>query len=570
MQKKLLPIGIQAFEDIRQNNFIYVDKTQAIWELACNPKGVYFLARPRRFGKSLLLSTLSALFQGKRELFKGLWIEQEGKWDWAQKHPVIHLDMTQVPRVTSQQLEQGLALCMKKIIRSHKLNVDLDQPAAGLLRDTVEELSNPLPPVLLIDEYDAPLVDHLRGSDAQEWNANLKIAEANRQILKDFYGILKAQGGNLRFLMVTGVSKVAHLSVFSGLSNLNDITLHNRYDTLLGYTQQELENNFAPYIEELARKEGSSKQDTLNKIRRWYDGYCFSRQGKYVYNPFSTLLLFDHQEFESHWYATGTPTLLTNTLKRYGDVQPTDLVNATLSESAFTSYKLQSIHESLLPLMVQTGYLTLKTYDRTTRTYTLDYPNQEVREAFTESLLQSYTHSAQGKTINDVLQLSRALEKNDLPEYFVALRRILAGISYELHIPLERYYQTVFYLIHQLLGYHVATEVRTNTGRIDAVIDLDQHTYVFEFKLEAGTAPIFESDVHKRSILQQLKDPVKQAQHAAELQSQHEPLAQKALQQIQDKQYHAKYLGKGKPVTLIGAVFTVNTLQGEPIRQVTA
>ncbi|MEM7589735.1 MAG: AAA family ATPase, partial [Myxococcota bacterium] len=502
----------------------------------------------------------------------GLWIEQEGQWEWSQKRPVIHLDMTLIPRATPEEFNQGLALWMREVIKKHQLthSIQMDQSAAGLLRDTIRYLSEEIQPVLLIDEYDAPLVDHLRGHSEQEWNDNLKIAEANRQILKDFYSVLKAQGGNLRFLMVTGVSKVAHLSVFSGLSNLNDITLHTRYDTLLGYTQEELESNFASYIEQLAHKEGASKQDTLDKVRQWYDGYCFSEARKHVYNPFSTLLLFDHQRFVGHWYATGTPTLLTNILKRHGQVQPADLVNAPLSESAFTSYKLENIHESLLPLMVQTGYLTLKEYDRTTRTYTLDYPNQEVREAFTESLLQSYTHSAQGKTINDVMQLTRALEKNDLPEYFMALRRILAGISYELHIPLERYYQTVFYLIHQLLGYYIATEVHTNTGRIDAVIDLEKHTYVFEFKLEPGK-PTPRGKLHSDAEdVALLKDPVSQAQRAQSLASEHKALAQKALQQIQDKQYHAKYLGKGKAVTLIGAVFTVNTLQGEPVRQVTA
>ncbi|MEM7496197.1 MAG: AAA family ATPase, partial [Myxococcota bacterium] len=437
---------------------------------------VYFLARPRRFGKSLLLSTLAALFQGKKELFDGLWIDQEGRWNWEQKHPVIHLDLSQVISENPQMLKDSLAKQIGKVVQDHKLAPDPRQHPAGLLQDTLEQLAQKEGQVvMLVDEYDKPLVDHLRGGDEQEWRDNLKIAEANRQILKDFYGILKAQGRNLRFLLVTGVSKVAHVSVFSGLSNPNDLTLHTRYDTLLGYTQEELERNFAPYIDRLARQEGLSRQETLAKIRQWYDGYRFSRRGTRVYNPFSTLLLFDHQEFESYWYATGTPTLLTNLLKRHDEVQPADLAGATLSDSAFVSYKLENLHESLLPLMVQTGYLTPREYDRAARAYTLDYPNQEVREAFTESLLQDYTHLAQGKTVNDVLQLTRALAQNDLPEYFVALRRIFAGISYQLHIPLERYYQTVFYLIHQLLGYRVNTEVSTNTGRIDAVIDLDTH-----------------------------------------------------------------------------------------------
>ncbi|MEM7402869.1 MAG: AAA family ATPase [Myxococcota bacterium] len=406
---QLLPIGIQSFAKLRRRDCIYVDKTEQIHRLISGGD-VYFLARPRRFGKSLLLSTLSALFQGQRNLFAGLWIEQENRWNWQQQHPIIHLDMTEIPRATPQEFRQGLIVWMHEVIKQHQLenSVQMDQSPAGLLRDTIRYLSKEAQPVLLVDEYDAPLVDHIRGNSAQEWNHNLQVAEANRQILKDFYSVLKAQGGNLRFLMVTGVSKVAHVSVFSGLSNLNDITLHPQYDTLLGYTQQELESYFSPYIERLVQQEGVSIQEILNQIRQWYDGYKFSRRGNHVYNPFSTLLLFDHQEFEAHWYATGTPTLLTNILKRHDKVQPEDLLGSTLSESAFKSYKLENIHERLLPLMVQTGYLTLKTYDPTTRTYTLDYPNLEVREAFTESLLQDYAHTAQGKTINDQHHAGRA------------------------------------------------------------------------------------------------------------------------------------------------------------------
>ncbi|MEM7496022.1 MAG: AAA family ATPase, partial [Myxococcota bacterium] len=488
MPLKSLPVGIQEFSDLIENNHVYVDKTQAVHALLSQVGCPYFLTRPRRFGKSLLISTLAALFQGRKELFKDLWIGQEGRWDWSKTYPVIRLDMTEIPRSNPQELRRGLVVWLREVIKEHQLTneIELDQPPAGLLRDTIRYMSKETQSVLLVDEYDAPLVDHLRGGDEQEWRHNLKIAEANRQVLKDFYGVLKAQGRNLRFLLVTGVSKFAKVSVFSELNHLTDLSLSTRAATLLGYTQQELERDFAPHLRQLAEETGQTLPQVLREIKRWYDGFRFSSRDVHVYNPFSTLLLLQEREFRAHWFQTGTPSFLVHLIKRVEDPQPMDLAGAKVAQRSFDSYELNKLPQNLLPLMVQTGYLTIADHDAATRRYTVDYPNQEVREGFLESLLESYANLPKGQAVTDLDRLTDALAEADLDQFFVALRRVLAGVPYEPHIGLEKYYQSLFYLIHVLLGFRIQTEVRINTGRIDAVIDLDTHTYIFEFKLEPG------------------------------------------------------------------------------------
>ena len=588
MNVKSLPVGIHAFDDIIEGNFVYVDKTRHIYNLVHPAKGMYFLARPRRFGKSLLVSTLSHLFRGHRELFEGLWIERESDWDWSRKHPIIHLDMLRVSSANPDQLQISLHHHLTRIAQTYDVEVPRDLPLPDRLDTLIGQLAQQAPAVVLVDEYDRPMVNHLGGKTDEQLAKNLEIAEGNRDVLRDLYGVLKGQSGKLRFLLVTGVSKFAHVSIFSSLSNLDDISRTQDYATLCGYTQQELEANFVPHFDALAREEKQDRCALLDKIRDWYNGYRFSKKQVKVYNPFSTLLLFKHREFDGHWFATGTPTFLTHLIKRNQDLQPEALVNASVSDSAFKSYRLDELHECLLPLMVQTGYLTITGYDPHTRCYTVDYPNQEVREAFLESLLERYNHLPQGRAVTDLQQLTKALSSHDLEAFFVSLRSILAGVPYQLHIPLERYYQTVFYLIHQLLGYRVHTEVCTNVGRIDAVIDLPQHTYVFEFKLQPGNPTPKRLLAPDSDEIDRLRSPVAQDVLAQALGDSHRKLAQAALQQIKDKHYADKYLGKSqgaphsieakqrtlgdkrKPVTLVGAVFTVNTLQGEPVRQVTA
>ncbi|MEM7494667.1 MAG: AAA family ATPase [Myxococcota bacterium] len=565
-----LPLGLQEFRDVIQEGCVYVDKTRNIHELLQAPKCPYFLARPRRFGKSLLISTLEALFQGKRELFTDLWIGREGRWDWSKKYSVIRLDMSLIPRGTAEELKEGLAAFMRKIIRKHDLPVDPRQHPATLLQEAIEELGQDNQVIVLIDEYDKPLIDHLGGRNAAHREQELEIAHANRDVLRDFYTVLKGMGGYLRLVFVTGVSKFSKVSIFSGLNNLTDLTLAQDCATLLGYTQQELETNFAPHLRQLADEQSLSIPETLTQIKQWYDGFRFSSRDIHVYNPFSTLLLLRHKEFRAHWFQTGTPSFLVHLIKRVDKPRPEGLVGAKVAETSFDSYELHKLPQNLLPLMVQTGYLTIKEYDSATRRYLLDYPNQEVREGFLENLLESLANLPKGQAVTEMDRLTDALAENDLEEFFVALRSVLAGVPYELHIALEKYYQSLFYLIHTLLGFRIQTEVSTNTGRIDAVIDLDNRTYVFEFKLEPGNPTPKKQLAEDSDGAERLKSPAAQAERAAELAEGHKELAQAALRQIKDKEYHEKYLGKNKPVTLVGCVFTVNDMQGRPVRQATA
>ncbi|MEM7402526.1 MAG: AAA family ATPase [Myxococcota bacterium] len=564
-----LSIGIQEFPTVVEEGCVYVDKTQIIHHLLTAPRRPYFLARPRRFGKSLLISTLEALLQGKQELFANLWIGQQGRWNWSNTHPVIRLDMSLIPHGNADELKEGLAAFMREVIREHELSVDLQQHPAALLRDTIKQLAHSGQVVVLIDEYDKPLVDHLGGRNEQQREQQLNIAEANRDVLRDFYTVLKGMGGYLRLVFVTGVSKFAKVSIFSGLNNLTDLTLSTHAATLLGYTQQELEHYFAPHLQRMAAERGQQMPQLLQEIKSWYDGFRFSSRGTHVYNPFSTLLLLWEREFRAHWFQTGTPTFLIKLIQGNNKLQPSELAGAKVSETSFDSYELDEMNLNVLPLMLQTGYLTIADYDAVQQKYRLDFPNREVRRGFLENLLQSYAHLPKGKAITDLDRLNDTLAQGDLEGFFVALRRVLAGVPYQLHIALERYYQSLFYLIHTLLGLRVHTEVTTNTGRIDAVIDLDQHTYVFEFKLQAGkpTDPNQLTQTSNTAVL--LQDPVSQDERAAELADSHSKLAQAALQQIKDKKYHEKYLGKGKPVTLVGCVFTVNDMHGRPVRQAT-
>ncbi|MEM7402931.1 MAG: AAA family ATPase [Myxococcota bacterium] len=569
MSLPLLPIGLSEFADLRKGGFVYVDKTQQIHELLCVGKRPYFFSRPRRFGKSLLISTLQELFAAKQELFNGLWIGQQQRWDWSQRHPVIRLDMSLVASETPQELKKGLKEALEYHARCYDVQLNLKQTLATCFRELIEQLHHKHGEVVvLIDEYDKPLVDHLGGRNRAQREQELDIAYANRQVLKNFYTVLKAQGAHLRLVFITGVSKFAKTSIFSDLNNLTDLTLSRSCATLTGYTQQELQTYFAPRLQQMADERRQTLQQLLDDIKKWYDGFRFCSADVRLYNPFSTLLLLEQREFRAYWFQTGTPTFLTHLIKRVDDLQPNELAATTVSESAFENYELDQLHKNLIPLMVQTGYLTITNYNAAQDCYTVDYPNHEVRKGFLESLLQDYAHLSKGKAITDLDRLIHALAQNDLEAFFVALRRVLAGIPYTLHIALERYYQTLFYLIHQLLGYSVHTEVQTNTGRIDAVIDLRQHTYVFEFKLETGTPSQQLTD--DPAAWAQLNSPPHQDKRAAQLAQSHTKLAQAALQQIRNKQYHAKYLGKGKPVTLVGSVFTVNDPLGQPVRQATA
>lgn len=500
---KPLPIGIQTFSKIIREGYLYVDKTPDIYRLIAGGE-VYFLSRPRRFGKSLLLSTLEAIFQGRRELFAGLWIEgSDYAWD---EHPVLHVDFSLLRVNDAQGLRQRLAEYLEEMATEQGISL----PAGDYqkhLRDLIRQLAVRNRVVVLIDEYDKPIIDNIE---------NVAEAQRIRDVLKGFYTILKGMDRYLRFVFLTGVSKFSKVGVFSGLNNLEDITLSQTFAALPGITGKELGRFFRDYIADFAAQEGMSEAALLEQISHWYDGFCFAAGGERVYNPFSLLLLFKQRRFVNYWFETGTPTFLIKLLRqREYDVQ--ELEHLQVNELSFSSYEVEDI--SVLPLLVQTGYLTIKGYDRQRRLYTLGYPNREVEDAFIKYLVDEFSTVRKERADTYSWQMIDALREGNFERFFEVLGVFFAGIPYDIQIRQERYYQTIFYLIFKLMSLQVQAEARTSRGRIDAVVELEEGVYIFEFKLEgAGNV-------------------------------------QDALAQIRERGYAEPYRLTDKPIYLIGAVF---------------
>jgi hypothetical protein len=498
-----LPVGVQDFEKLRTENYLYVDKTQLLYQMITQGN-VYFLSRPRRFGKSLLVSTLHAIFRGKRHLFKDLWIDSSN-YTWEQ-HPVIWLDMSAVTNSSAGEFQKSLSYHLDKVAKQYGVKLSSSLSVSDCLDELITELAKDNQKVVvLIDEYDKPLVDQIHRP---------AIALENREILKQFYGILKAQDANIRFVLLTGVSKFSKVSVFSGLNNLEDISLLTDYAPLLGYTQQELTDYFSLEIDSLAKKEGLSHQVLLDKIKYWYNGYRFSKEEISVYNPFSTLLLFKQQEFSVHWFATGTPTFLINLIQEQ-QFDIADLENLKIKAVNFSTYEIDKL--SVLPLLYQTGYLTIKSYHADKEYYELGYPNWEVEISFLDSLLTYFSKVDQSIQTNFIFDMIGALEAQSFDDFFQHLKGFLARIPYELHMPGEKYYQNIFYLVFRLVGLQLNAEVHTNRGRIDAVIEGKDNILIFELKVDKS--------------------------------------AQEALEQIKTKGYAEPYMPQQKAIYLIGINF---------------
>ncbi len=506
MELQPLPIGIQTFRKIIEGGYLYVDKTRYLYELIRHPSGTYFISRPRRFGKSLLLSTLDEIFQGNRELFKGLWL-YDSPYTWTE-HPVIRVDFGQRRVYSAQELEQYLTEHLYHLAQKAQL-VYHSQNYQGQFVELIRHLGAQNQVVILVDEYDKPMLDNIN---------DLAEAQHIREILKGFYGVIKSLDAHIRFVLLTGVSKFSRVGVFSGLNNLQDLTLHSRYAALLGITQAEMERDFAPYLPALAARSGLTEPVLLAKIRAWYNGFCFSDECTPVYNPFSLLLFFETQQFQNYWFESGTPTFLLKLLKaRNYPLQ--DLEHLEVPDLAFSTYELESL--DIIPLLFQTGYLTIKGYNPDNRRYTLSYPNFEVENAFLTYLLGTFGAIEKATAANYLGHLVTALHAADWPRFFQVLNTLLASINYELHIKQEKYYQTIFYLIFKLIGLEINAEVHTNQGRIDAVIETNTAVYLFEFKLEGS--------------------------------------ATEALQQIRTKEYFTRYQLTGKTLHLLGVHFDIDT-----------
>lgn len=502
--RKPLPIGTYSFRDMIEGGLVYVDKTRWIYELVQHPKGIYFLSRPRRFGKSLLLSILEEIFHGDKELFRGLWL-YESDYQWSQ-HPVIHIDFSRERVYNAAELEDFISSYLEEIAEEHGIEL-APAPYQRRFHRLIRQLARQgKKVVILIDEYDKPLLDNIE---------NLAEAIQIRERLKAFYTVIKAMDAHVRFVFLTGVSKFSKVGVFSGLNNLRDLTMSTQFAAMLGLTETEINHNLAEYVAAFAIKEGMSPNELLNKVRNWYNGFCFAAEGENVYNPFSTLLVFEEQRFANFWFETGTPTFLINLIRNKGyDIENVDALN--VPETVFSTYELENLN--IVPLLFQTGYLTIKDYDKATQLYTLYYPNYEIENAFLNVLLKSF-HSTQSELVEQHLwDLVRALRANNLDEFFNTLDIFFAQVPYTIQIKEEKYYQSVFYLIFKLLGLKIDAEVCTNEGRIDAVIELAEQIYLFEFKLDSS--------------------------------------AEEALKQIKTTHYYERYQSSPKTLLLIGVNFS--------------
>ena len=514
-----MPVGTQSFQILQENGYVYIDKTRYLYQLISQGR-VYFLSRPRRFGKSLFLSTLAAYFQGKRELFKGLYIEkaeeelaqQEGREAWK-KYPVLYLDLNTENYQGIEELENILCTHLEAweaLYGKNEIERTLSSRFKGVIQRTYERTGQQV--VVLIDEYDKPLLDTI---SKPELNA------VYRDTLGAFYSVIKSCDQYLRFAFLTGVTKFSKVSIFSGLNNLRDISLLPDYAAICGITEEELKTNFAPEIETLGKELAQTYESLLTTLRQRYDGYLFARRGENVYNPFSLLNTFAAKELADYWYATGTPTFLVEYLKEAHYFIP-DLEGNILLDDYGLDKNRADAHDPV-PILFQTGYLTIKEYVASRHYYRLGYPNDEVRYGFLNNLQSCFLPPDRGLGIS-IFKFLHDIDTQDVDAFLERLQTVFANLPYDTVSKAdirfrERDYQIIVYLIFALLGQYVQTEVQNVTGRADCVIQTPHTIYIFEFKLwSTGTA-------------------------------------EEALAQIRSKGYDAPYKSSGKQVILIGVSF---------------
>ena len=494
--------SVYNFEDLVQGNFLYVDKTEYIWQLIRPAKEMYFLSRPRRFGKSLTVSTLKAVFEGKKELFRDLAIYDK-PYDWK-PYPVIHLDLNGWNFSTRDELNSSLCGLVRESAEDHNIKIQDDTPEK-MLRQLIRALSSSAPVVILLDEYDKPILNSIGTPEAKQILADLK----------SFYSVIKAFEDRLRFAFITGVSKFCHVSLFSDLNNLTDISMDARYATMFGYTQEELDANFGDRISTLAGVQDIV--DYKTRIKDWYNGYRFHKNAQTVYNPVSLAYFFENGgEFNNYWFSTGTPTFLLELIRK----QKFDLekaLGAPVSAFAFSAYEIDNLNP--LTLLLQTGYLTIdKAVERYgDTTYQLRFPNLEVKGSF-DVYLAGYCSGLHVNQIKDsVYILADKVSEGDVDGFLETMKVFFAKVPYDIHLKDENNFQMLFYLVFMLLGISIIAESKTNNGRIDAVAANDDFVFVFEFKLNKS-------------------DRI-------------------ALQQIKDRDYYRRYMNSGKKIFLIGVNF---------------
>ncbi|NDV60540.1 ATP-binding protein [Bacteroides sp. 519] len=503
-----LPIGIQTFEKIRTGGFLYVDKTAMVWKIA-QTNNPYFLSRPRRFGKSLLISTFESYFEGCKDLFEGLAISKLEK-EWK-KHPVLHLDLNAEKYDSPEQLNIILNDYLTQWETKYgtgESEDSLSRRFAGIIRRACEQTGTQV--VVLIDEYDKPLLQVMLNKD---------LLDEYRKTLKSFYGVLKSSDRYLRFVFLTGVTKFAQVSVFSDLNQLNDISMDMNYASLCGITSKELVEVFTPEIEQIATYNKLSFEDTIATMTSQYDGYHFCEDSVGIFNPFSVLNAFQKKRFDNYWFHTGTPTFLVELLKETNYDLRTLIDGVETEQESFSEYRIET--NNPIPLIYQSGYLTIKDYNREFKMYTLRFPNDEVKYAFLKFLQPSYSSVEDINRAFHIQHFVRELRSGDVPSFMERLKAFFADFPYELNDKTERHYQVVFYIVFKLIGEFVESEVRSARGRADAIVKTKEFIYVFEFKLN-GTA-------------------------------------RQALKQIDEKGYLIPYTVDGRKLVKVGVDFSAET-----------
>ena len=507
MGGKIYPIGIQNFEKLRRGGYFYIDKTALMYQMV-KTGSYYFLSRPRRFGKSLLISTLEAYFQGKKELFTGLAVERLEK-DWI-KYPILHLDLNiekyDTPESLDNILEKSLT-AWEKLYGAEPSERSFSLRFAGIIERACKQAGQRV--VILVDEYDKPMLQAI---------GNEKLQKQFRDTLKPFYGALKTMDGYIKFAFLTGVTKFGKVSVFSDLNNLDDISMRKDYVEICGVSDQELHENLDIELHEFAETQGLSYDKLCTKLKEYYDGYHFTHNSIGIYNPFSLLNAFKYKEFGSYWFETGTPTYLVKLLKKHHY----DLEQMAHEETdAQVLNSIDSESTNPIPVIYQSGYLTIKGYDERFGIYRLGFPNREVEEGFIRFLLPFYANVNKVESPFEVQKFVREVETGDYDSFFHRLQSFFADTTYEVIREQELHYENVLFIVFKLVGFYTKVEYHTNDGRIDLVLQTEKFIYIMEFKLN-GTA-------------------------------------EEALQQINDKRYALPFEADGRKLFKIGINFSEKT-----------
>lgn len=509
MATKLYPLGIQTFERIREEDKLYIDKTEYIYRMAHTNGKYFFLSRPRRFGKSLLVSTFKNYFEGKRNLFKGLAIEKLEK-EWTE-YPVLHFDLSGGKHMGKDQLERYLGFILEMEEKKWGITqpqIDANNRLTELIYTAYEKTGKQV--VVLIDEYDAPMLDVAHEQEQ---------LDALRNIMRNFFSPLKFCEAKLRFVFLTGITKFSQVSIFSELNNITLISMDKDYAGICGITQEELLTQMQEDIDMLAQSQDLTREATIAKLKEHYDGYHFAKVSPDVFNPYSLLNCFAEQEFGSYWFISGTPTYLIN-MMHYYNVLPTDITRVEADASEFDAPTENMT--TIMPLLYQSGYITIKDYNKAYNYYTLDIPNKEVRVGLTKSLIPSYVTQNTLATTNTARRIAQVLDKQDMDGALQLLQTFLGTIPYCNVTNYEGHYQQMLFIVFSLLtDYLVDVEVHTPKGRVDIVLLTKTDLYLIELKLN--------------------KD------------------GQTAMQQINLKDYRQRFALSGKPITKVGINFDGTT-----------